>query len=193
MAGAPPILPVRADQARDLAADLLHDLPERWTHTAGVAARASELAVTVGVDDPELLVAAAWLHDIGYARHLRDTGFHPLDGGRHLRRHGWPPRLAALVAHHSGACYVAQARGLGDAMAAEFPREQSPLADALTYADQTIGPHGRRMTVPDRIADMLARHGADSPNARAHHRRGPFLLEVASRVEHRLAYGHHQA
>jgi hypothetical protein len=114
---------------------------------------------------------------------LRDTGFHPLDGGRYLRRQSWPDRLAALVAHHSGACYTAEVRGLS---LAEFPHEISPLADALTYADQTIGPDGRSMSVSDRIADMLERHGPDSPNSRAHSRRGPYLLAVADRVQHRM-------
>jgi len=178
--------PARVAEAHDLAEDLLHDLPERWAHTAGVARRAAELAAAIGDDDAELLVAAAWLHDIGYAERLTDTGFHPLDGGRHLLRHGWPRRLTALVAHHSGACYVAEARGLTSEMS-QFPREESPLAEALTYADQTVGPHGRRMGVRDRIADMLARHGKDSPNAVVHHVRGPYLLDVARRVEQRLA------
>lgn len=171
------------ETARELARELLGDRSQRWQHTEGVARRAAEVAGTIGHDDPELLVAAAWLHDIGYADALRDTGFHPLDGGRYLRLHGWPDRLAALVAHHSGACFVAEVRGLS---LAEFAREESPLADALTYADQTIGPDGRTMTVPDRLADMLSRHGADSPNARAHAERGPFLLAVADRVTARM-------
>jgi putative nucleotidyltransferase with HDIG domain len=175
---------VRVD-ARDLAHELLRDMPGRWQHTVGVARRAEEVARTIGDDDPELLVAAAWLHDIGYAESLRDTGFHPLDGGRYLLDSGWSHRLSALVAHHSGACFVAEVRGLALSLAA-FPREITPLSDALTYADQTIGPDGRTMSVPDRIADMLARHGADSPNAKAHPQRGPFLLGVAERVETRL-------
>lgn len=177
---------VRAGDARDLAHELLRDLPGRWVHTAGVARRAAQVARTIGDDDAELLVAAAWLHDIGYADSLRDTGFHPLDGGRYLLAGGWSHRLGALVAHHSGACFVAEVRGLRLSMA-EFPREITPLSDALTYADQTIGPDGRSMKVADRIADMLDRHGADSPNAKAHAKRGPFLLGVAERVEARLA------
>lgn len=43
-------------------------------------------------NDRDLLVAAAWLHDIGYAPELRDTGFHPLDGARHLEALGAPAR-----------------------------------------------------------------------------------------------------
>jgi hypothetical protein len=33
---------------------------------------------------PDDLVAAAWLHDIGYAPELAKTGFHPLDGSAAL-------------------------------------------------------------------------------------------------------------
>jgi hypothetical protein len=46
---------------------------------------------------------------------------------------------------------------------AEFDRQENLLSDALTAADQTIGPHGRPMTVSERIDDMPARHGDDSP------------------------------
>ncbi len=173
--------------ARELAGTLLADNPERWRHTAGVARRAEELASTTDADDdPILLVTAAWLHDIGYAGPTRDTGFHPLDGARYLRRHGWADRLAALVAHHSGARFVADACGFGPAMA-DFPLECSSVADALTYADQTVGRFGRRYTIDERMADMLRRHGPDSPNARAHHLRVPYLSAVAARVEARLA------
>ncbi|MET8154054.1 HD domain-containing protein [Actinoplanes sp. NPDC049668] len=175
----------RVDQARRVAQLVLADLPERWQHSAGVAERAEELAAALG-EDPEVLVSAAWLHDIGYADTVRETGFHPLDGARYLDDHGWPPRISALVAHHSGACFVAAARHLQDALLA-FDREESPLADALTYADQTVGPGGRRMAVQQRISDMLRRHGPRSSNAAAHRLRGPYLLAVAHRVECRLA------
>ncbi|MEU4219076.1 HD domain-containing protein [Actinoplanes sp. NPDC026623] len=179
------VFATRVDHARRVARVVLADLPERWQHSAGVAARAEELAAALG-ENPDVLVAAAWLHDIGYAEAARDTGFHPLDGARYLDAHGWPPRISALVAHHSGACYVAEVRNLGDELGA-YPREQSPLADALTYADQTVGPAGRPMPVEQRISDMLRRHGDRSPNAAAHRLRGPYLLALADRVESRLA------
>ena len=54
--------------ARGLAKKLLRKgSPERWLHTQGVASRAAELAVTVPAADRSVLIAAAWLHDIGYA------------------------------------------------------------------------------------------------------------------------------
>ncbi|MFD7658138.1 HD domain-containing protein [Actinosynnema sp. NPDC059797] len=172
-------------RARDLAAELLGSSGNRWRHTAAVAERAVELAVTVAEVDRDLLVAAAWLHDIGYAPPVVDTGFHPLDGARRLDRTGWPRRIAALVAHHSGAGFVADVLGLGGLLDA-YPREAGPVADALTYADQTVDDLGRRVSVRDRLAGVLERHGPDSPNARAHHLREPHLLAVAERVEARL-------
>ena len=53
--------------------------------------------------DADLIEAAAWLHDIGYALGLATTGLHQLDGARYLRdaRHadaccaGWSPTTPA--------------------------------------------------------------------------------------------------
>ncbi|GAA0256992.1 HD domain-containing protein [Cryptosporangium japonicum] len=173
------------DDARALAGELLGVDSERLRHTAGVAGRAAELVDTVPADDRELLIAGAWLHDIGYAPALRATGFHPLDGADELRRRHWAERLCGLVAHHSGAAFVAEARGLADELG-RYHDERSALSDALTYADQTVGPDGVRMRFEDRVADMLRRHGPDSPNASVHVRRGPYLAAVVARVEERL-------
>jgi putative nucleotidyltransferase with HDIG domain len=179
--------------ARDLAQSLLVNLPERWRHTVGVAHRAAELADTLDEPaDADLLVAAAWLHDIGYADALRDTGFHPLDGARYLNRHGWPARICGLVAHHSEAGCVAAVRGLADQLAV-FSHEHSPLSDALTCADQTVGPHGRRMNVDERLADMVHRHGPGSPNAAVHQQRAPLIRAAVHRVHVRAAHLHQPA
>jgi hypothetical protein len=139
----------------------------------------------MSVEDFDVLLAAAWLHDIGYAPSVRVTGFHPLDGARYLREHGWPSRVCGLVAHHSGANIVAEARGL-TAELSEFVPDDGLVADVLTFADQTTGPHGEPMTVDRRIADMLRRHGPDSVNAYVHPVRGPVLRTVVDRVEREL-------
>jgi hypothetical protein len=56
-----------ASWAQLLARALLQEpLPRRWAHVQGVAARARSLAPVLGAD-ADLLEAAAWLHDIGYA------------------------------------------------------------------------------------------------------------------------------
>jgi hypothetical protein len=116
---------------------------------------------------------------------VRETGFHPLDGGRHLQRHGWPLRIAGLVAHHSEALSIARVRGLADDLT-RLPREHSTVADALTYADQTVGPGGHVMPFEERLADMLHRHGPHSPNIIAHPERTPLLRAAVHRIEHRL-------
>ncbi|GAA3918442.1 HDIG domain-containing metalloprotein [Actinoplanes auranticolor] len=173
------------DTAEELAYELLAPLGNRWRHTAGVAARAAELAAPLEVDR-DVLVAAAWLHDIGYAERTVVTGFHPLDGARHLEQLAWPARIVGLVAQHSGARFVAAARGLAEALAA-YPDGGGMISDALTYADQTVGPDGTRVTTGRRHDEMLRRHGPASWNARVDHVRLPHLRAVADRVEHRLA------
>lgn len=172
-------------EARALAATLLVRLPDRWRHTIAVAGRAVELSDAVDPDDRPVLHAAAWLHDVGYSDEVTSTGFHPLDGARFLDRKGWPPRLCALVAHHSGARFVAQHLGL-DRQLHSFPDERSSVTDALAYADQTVGAHGQPLRMEERMADMLRRHGSGSPNAAAHEARAPYLREMAARVEERL-------
>ncbi|WP_394378549.1 hypothetical protein [Saccharopolyspora spinosa] len=37
----------------------------------------------------DTLVAAAWLHDIGYSPEIGHTHFHPLDGARWLQSQQW--------------------------------------------------------------------------------------------------------
>ena len=141
--------------------------------------------------DWRLLLAAARFQDNDYAPTLRKNGIKPLDGGLYLRDHKWDQRLTALVAHHSGARFVPVERGFADLMSM-FPFEDSSLSDALCYADQTVGPHGKRMTIEYRINEAIARHGPDSPNARARVERVPYLLAVAGRVEKRLARAERQ-
>lgn len=176
----------RVEVARTLAEVLIGGLGDRWVHTIGVAQRVEELSVTVASAEREMLIVAAWLHDVGYSPSLRVTGFHPLDGATYLHQQGWPHRVCALVAHHSGARFAARALGLDQALN-RYPYEQSSVSDALTLADQTTGPQGQRMSIDERMADMLIRHGDDSVHAKIHHLREPQLRAVAERVRRRLS------
>ena len=113
----------------------------------------------VDPSDGPLLVAAGWLHDIGYSPAVAETGFHPLDGARHLRHLGAPDILCRLVAHHTSALVEARLRGLDQVLLDEFPTPTSPqLLDALTYADLTTSPTGAQITVNDRLAEILHRY-----------------------------------
>jgi len=182
----------RLNAASTLAGHLLGTLPDRWLHTQAVARRAEQLAATVGSSDQEALLAAAWLHDIGYGPLARVTGFHPLDGARYLGARGWPERVVGLVAYHSGAEFLAGPHGLTEQLA-QFPHERSAVADALTYADQTTGPRGELMTIDDRRAEALARHGQSSAQAAVRQVREPFLIAVGLRVESRLWTSEHHS
>jgi hypothetical protein len=176
---------LRVELARSTAKELLAADETRWRHTIGVARRAVEIAGTVAPEDRHTLVEAAWLHDVGYAASLVESGFHSLDGAAYLARTGWSGRIAALVAHHSGAAIVAEYNGLRHALAV-YPHLEGPLADALTYADQTTGPLGQRVDVRSRIDEVLQRHGPQSVQAKAYPVRRPYLLAIAERVESRL-------
>ncbi|TNM70289.1 HD domain-containing protein [Streptomyces sp. NP160] len=179
------------EQARELAARLLATVDDdgrRWRHTQAVAERAAEGAAAVAPEQVNLLLAAAWLHDVGYAPALVQTGFHPVDGALHLQRSLWPPALVGLVAHHSGARLVAGVRQLGHLLD-PFSRPgywSGPVADALTWADQTTAPDGRRVTVHERIAEVLERHGPTSAQVRCHAQRGPLLIGAVRATEDRL-------
>jgi hypothetical protein len=73
-------LVVEVGWARAQAGQLLGPLGSRWLHTVAVADQAERLALAFDARDADQLVAAAYLHDIGYAPALVITGFHPLDG-----------------------------------------------------------------------------------------------------------------
>lgn len=186
--GVPHVGPL-SEAAGQLAELLVGGLGSRWQHTRAVAARAATAVGAVGEQRADLLVAAAWLHDVGYAPALRRHGFHPVDGAEHLARAGWPPVLCGLVAHHSGARFVARVRGLATCLRpfADPVHWRGPLADAVTWADQTTSPDGRVVDVETRLAEVLARPGADGPNARCHDRRGPALRAAVAATEQRLA------
>lgn len=162
----------------------LHSRGPRWAHTQAVAKRASEIGEVVAVEDRPTLVAAAYLHDIGYAAVLAKTGFHPLDGAVWLRAQGLE-RLASLVAHHSGARFEAAARGYAECLA-EFSEEQSAVADALTYCDLTTGPNGERISVAARLNEIKVRYGPASLVALAINAAADTLGAAVARTEARM-------
>jgi hypothetical protein len=151
-----------------------------------VAAQAEVLSLTVTEDEREMLIVAAWWHDLGYAPELRATGMHQLDGARHLANSGYSNRLCALVAHHSAATFEAEERGLLGELQL-WPREESPLADALWTADMTTGPTGKRVDYLHRFEEILSRYPTESVVARAMTRARPAIEAAISRTRARLA------
>ncbi|MEU8252263.1 HD domain-containing protein [Nonomuraea sp. NPDC048916] len=178
----------QADWACDLAERLLSTtLPRRWTHTQGVAKRAESLTPLLGAE-ADTLTAAAYLHDIGYAPDLVDTGFHPLDGARYLRDVVKADDvLCRLVAHHSCAVNEALNRNLFDALNAEFDEERPELVEALTYCDMTTGPDGTHLDVADRLAEIHSRYGPEHLVSRSITASTPCILAAVKAVETALS------
>ena len=150
--------------ARSTAERYLSPLGRRWVHVAAVGALAERIAPAYG-GQARTLVAAAFLHDVGYAPELALTGFHPLDGGRFLREQGQED-LALLVAHHSGARLEAELRGIRN-YCQEFPFGDGPLDHALTFCDLTTGPDGSPMQLEARVHEIQQRYGSETTTARA--------------------------
>lgn len=177
-----------ADSAHVLAARLLETpLPGRWAHVVGVAGTAAELVSKLDVED-DRVVAAAWLHDIGYARELAQTGLHALDGARYLRDCGWDRQVVTLVAHHSAAPVEAAVRGLDAELLREFPEPTDRTAlELLWYCDMTTGPSGERVSVEERLAEIRERYGREAVVTRFIERAEDRLVAAVRRVESRLA------
>ena len=82
---------------------LLSPLGDRWLHTQSVVERAQEVGKAFDEEHCLLLIAAAYVHDIGYAPSLKVTGFHPLDGAYYLLSHNqnaWRHSLRIIQKHN---------------------------------------------------------------------------------------------
>ncbi len=185
---APYAQPVSLDlvrQAQGLAEARLAELPRRWSHVQGVASAASSAAVPLDPANSDAIIAAAWLHDVGYARDLAATGFHPIDGADFARGAGMPALVVSLIAYHSGAAVEADQRGLSDVLR----RIQPPPADSLdllTFADMTTSPDGSPITEKERVNEILSRYDEVDPVFAAVSRSAPELLAAVRRVRTRL-------
>jgi len=176
------------NQVAHYAEQMLAPLGDRWLHVQGVAERARQISRAFDTSDSTDLVVAAYLHDIGYAPALKNTGFHPLDGASFVRSLGYD-RLASLVAHHSEARFEARLRGLEGALNA-FSCECSAAADALTYCDQTIGPTGNTVSLQERVAEVFNRYGEADIVSQALRQSQPYLSHAVERTLSRLhVYG----
>lgn len=151
-----------------------------------MADQATDVAGRLGLAEPEALIAAAWLHDIGYAPALIKTGFHPLDGASFLQGKG-QYRLAAFCAHHSCSEVEAGHRGLAAQLGA-IVRPPAQLLDALTFCDMTSGPTGERVFFGERYEEIQKRYGPDHLVAQSITEARPALQAAVDRVAH-AAYG----
>src|SRR5438874_10072976 len=173
------------ERAAEHAAALLSPLGNRWLHVQGVVQRAYSIRTLFEEEDQRYLIAAAYLHDIGYAPSLNKTEFHPLDGANDVIQSFKDIRLASLVAHHSEAAFEARLRGYAHALHA-FPREYSTVADALTFCDMTTSPEGKHISFEERIAEILRRYKETDIVAQSILQAKPALSRDIERTEQML-------
>lgn len=166
--------------AAALATTLLSSMGDRWAHVRAVGGAADALATATSCV-PTQVIVAAWLHDVGYARRVRSTGFHPVDGARFLSRQSAPVEVVSLVAYHTGATFEAEERGLVDELAVfELPDESA--LDLLTFVDLTTGATGGRLRVRERLDEIMTRYAEDDPVYRAVSRSRPALIAACERA-----------
>jgi len=153
-----------------------------WVSPAAMVFSTWNLGPVLGAD-AELLEAAAWLHDIGYAPSLAGTGLHQLDGARYLRdaQHA-DAMLCRLVAHHSCAIIEAGERGLADVLSSEFDPAPDVLASVLTCCDMTTSPDGQPVRVERRLAEIHDRYGSGHLVSRSIQRATPMILRAVEQV-----------
>lgn len=174
--------------AQALLSELFEPGSDRLAHSIGVGRCAEHVMRALG--GPDLLVAAAYLHDIGYAPAARDTGLHQLDGARYLRGLGAPRELTALVAHHTEATVEAAERGLDKALRREFPEPSGELLNLLTYCDMTTSARGEAVTVDERFERIYDRYPPDHLVSRSMREAEPRLRRLVSGIERRLGPPH---
>lgn len=169
------------DHARAIAEKRLAALPARLAHVQAVATLADRVARRLAPTALYPIVAAAYLHDIGYSAELAHTGFHPVDGAVFARSEGFPEVVVGLVAYHSGAWSEAIERGLVEELQ-QFRIPPAPLLDILTYADLRTGPDGNLVSARARLAEVLDRYGPTEAVHRAVLRSRPTLLTSVEQV-----------
>ena len=173
-------------RARSVSEACLVMLPRRWAHVQGVAEAGALVARLADSRHADEIVAACWLHDVGYAAEIAETGFHPVDGARFAQRVGFPPLVVSLIAFHTGADVEAAERGLSGDLA-KFDAPPADVLDVVTFADMTTAVDGTPIDADARVAEILTRYEPGDPVHRAVSASAPGLLASVGRVQARLA------
>lgn len=141
----------------------------RLAHMRDAAEVAADVAhlLCLAPADARRLARAALAHDIGYAPALRRTGYHPLDGALFLETCGEDPLVVEAVLRHSRA---GQGSHLPEAVR-QFYAGRPPLpeaawlVDAVTLCDWRAAGVGGRVSLGQRLRDILLRHPGDTAKA----------------------------
>ncbi len=158
-----------AEMAPALAAELLGGVDSRLAHSLAVGRRVEQLTADFPAAGRDVIVASAYLHDIGYSPQCVDTTWHPLDGARWLARHGWAPAICRLVLWHTAAWHEGRLRGLYAAAADESIRSRHAAPSLQPGPPETI--RGAEPSTPTTPVDP-------QPHRRAHADRELLLADL---------------
>jgi len=177
---------IDVDGWRSMVLDRCRERPALLPHVAVEAVRARDYATRLHLLDDEraLCEVFALTHDIGKVDVLRTTGtdFHPLDGAAFALAFALAcgePRLAALIAHHSGARYEAALHGL----TIPYPYEDSVISQIVTVVDASTLQSGIVVPIAERLRDIADRHGPESPPVRAMQAFWPELVAAVQSID----------
>ncbi len=173
---------IDVDGWRSVILDRCRERPALLPHVAVEALRARDYATRLRLPDDEraLCEVFALAHDIGKVYTLRTTGtdFHPLDGAAFALARG-EPRLAALIAHHSGARYEAALRGL----TIPYPYEDGIINQIVAVVDASTLQSGVVVPITERLRDIADRHGPESPPVCAMRAFWPELVAAVQAID----------
>ena len=135
---------------------------------------------------PEMLVASAYLHDIGTSEQAVRSGLPSVDGAVELLSMGWPDPVISLVAHQLQSRMIARYLDAGPQLAL-ITRIQGWPADILDYAILTTGADGAIRPVEEGLAAVEREQAAEPriPDRIARERLGR-LARAGSRVRDAL-------
>jgi hypothetical protein len=174
---------IDVDGWRSVILDRCRERPALLPHVAVEALRVQDYAVRLHLppEEQSLCEVFALAHDIGKVDSLHamtHTGFHPLDGAAFALARG-EPRLAALIAHHSGARYEAVLREL----TIPYSYEESIVNQIVAVVDASTLQSGVVVSITERLRDIADRHGPESPSVRAMRAFWPELVAAVQAID----------
>ncbi|SFJ71512.1 HD domain-containing protein [Thermoflavimicrobium dichotomicum] len=165
------LLDIRNVEAKSLIdekvlAEYISPSTNRYQHILGVVQQMKQLVNRLNLEErlKPLFIQSAYLHDIGYSEKLNVHHFHPVDGAIFAHQQDFPKPVVAAVLFHSGA-YQSVKRTRPDLVPlysynGQWLDETDRLfIDLITYCDLHTSPLGKKISVKERIDDIIQRYG----------------------------------
>jgi putative nucleotidyltransferase with HDIG domain len=151
-------------------AEYLSPEENRYHHILGVVRHMQTILPRLGLEQEtkELLIQSAYLHDVGYSQQLNQYNFHPLDGAVFAQQAGFPKPVIAAVLFHSEAIETVE-ESRNDllpiySLNQKLLDEQDWLfIDLVTYCDVQTSPKGEKVSLDERVRDVVERYGENHP------------------------------